>query len=122
MIIVLSALVPTFLIIALAAAMKRVNVLSEPAWEGMERATYFIFFPAFLFHSLADADFGGYNVWPLTYALLSGIAVMAIVLAALRHRMGIDGAQYSSVYQGAIRWNGFVAVATLQGLHGALGA
>lgn len=120
--IVLAALIPTFLIIALAAAMKRVNVLSVPAWEGMERATYFIFFPAFLFHSLADADFGGYNVWALTFALLSGISVMAIVLAALRHRMGIDGAQYSSVYQGAIRWNGFVAVATLQGLHGALGA
>ena len=119
---VLGALIPTFLIIALSVVLKNARVLGAPAWEGMERATYFIFFPVFLFRSLADADFGGYDVWPLALALFGGIASMAAILWALRRRLPITGPQYTSVYQGAIRWNGFVAVATMQGLYGALGA
>lgn len=122
MIAVLTALLPVFLIIAFSLVLKRAHVLSEPAWEGMERATYFIFFPIFLFRSLADADFGGYNVWPLALALLCGIASMAAILWALRRRLLIGGPKYTSLYQGAIRWNGFVAVATMQGLYGATGA
>ncbi len=119
---VLAALLPVFLIIAFSMVLKRAHMLSEPAWEGMERATYFIFFPVFLFRALADAQFGGYDVWPLAAALLCGIASMAAILWALRHRLFITGPKYTSLYQGAIRWNGFVAVATIQGLYGSEGA
>lgn len=122
MITVVSALLPTFLIIAIAVAIKRAQILPEAAWLGMERTTYFVFFPVFLFRSLADANFEGYDVWPLAYALLAGIGTMAVTLAIVRIPLGATGPQYTSIYQGAIRWNGFVAVATLQGLHGTIGA
>ncbi|MBU6444937.1 MAG: AEC family transporter [Alphaproteobacteria bacterium] len=118
---VFGALLPTFLIIALAAGLHRARFLPEAAWDGMERATYFVFFPVFLFHTLADARFAGFHVWPLAFALLSSIAVMAGVLALLRKPLGVSGPQYSSLYQGAIRWNSFVAIATLQALYGATG-
>lgn len=118
---VFGALLPTFLIIGLAALLHRAAFLPEAAWDGMERATYFVFFPVFLFHTLADAKFAGFHVWPLAFALLSSIAVMAIVLALLRKPLGVTGPQYSSLYQGAIRWNSFVAIATLQALYGATG-
>lgn len=118
---VFAALIPVFIIIALAAVLHRTGFLAESAWEGMERATYFVFFPAFLFRSLAEANFAGFTVWPLAYALLSGILTMALILPLLRPLLRLDGAAYSSVYQGAIRWNSFVALATLQGLYGTTG-
>ncbi len=118
---VFGALLPTFLIIGLAALLHRAKFLPEAAWDGMERATYFVFFPVFLFYTLADARFAGFHVWPLAFALLSSIAVMAGVLALLKKPLGVTGPQYSSLYQGAIRWNSFVAIATLQALYGAAG-
>ena len=118
---VLGALLPVFLIIALAAALHRARFLPEAAWSGMERATYFVFFPVFLFHTLARANFRGFHVWPLAFALLSAIAVMAVILPLVRVPVRLGGPAYSSVYQGAIRWNSFVAIATLQALYGATG-
>ena len=118
---VLGALLPVFLIIGLAAVLHRTNFLPAAAWDGMERATYFVFFPVFLFRALASADFGGFDVWPLAFALLSGIAVMAAILALLRRWLGLSGPQYASLYQGAVRWNSFVGVATLQALYGTVG-
>ena len=115
------ALAPTFLIIALAALLKRAKVFTPGAWEGMERATYFVFFPVFLFHALATANFKGFDVWPLAYAILCGVVTMAAALAVVHRVAGIHGPAYSSVYQGAIRWNSFVAIATLQGLYGRTG-
>jgi len=118
---VFDALVPVFILIALGAAMKRAGFPGDEAWTGLERLTYFFLFPAFLFHTLATAEFAGFDIWPLAAALLSGIGVMALVLAAVRRPMALAGPQYSSVYQGAIRWNGFVAVAAIQSLHGDAG-
>lgn len=118
---VFGALLPVFLIIALAAALHRAQFLPQSAWDGMEQATYFIFFPAFLFHTLATANFTGFSVWPLAFALLSALAAMAIILPIIRAPLRLPGPQYSSVYQGAIRWNSFVAIATLQALYGIAG-
>lgn len=118
---VIGALLPVFLIIGLAAGLHRANFLPAAAWEGMERATYFIFFPVFLFHTLASAQFAHFAIWPLAFALVSAIACMAVILALLRKPLRVTGPQYSSLYQGAIRWNSFVAIATLQALYGAVG-
>lgn len=118
---VFGALLPVFFIIALAAVLHRARLLPEAAWEGMEKTTYFVFFPVFLFHALANAHFDNFHVWPLAAALLSAIAVMATALALLRRPLSVTGPQYSSLYQGAIRWNSFVAIATLQALYGAVG-
>lgn len=121
MIAVYGALIPVFLLIALGAVLKRADFPGDAAMAGIERLTYFVLFPAFLFHALASADFTGYEVAPLTIALLGAVGTMAAVLVALRRLLNVTGPQYSSVFQGAIRWNGFVAVATLQGLYGGTG-
>lgn len=118
---VFAALAPVVLLIAIAGVLHRTGFLPEAAWRGMERATYYVFFPAFLFQSLAEADFRGFQVWPLAAALLSAIAVMACLLALVRRILRLDGPAYSSVYQGAIRWNSFVAIVLLKQLYGQTG-
>ena len=118
---VLAALMPAVFLIAIAAVLHRSGFLPEAAWRGMERATYYVFFPAFLFQSLAQADFRGFHVWPLAAALLSAIAVMACILALVPRFIRLDGQAYSSAYLGAIRWNSFVAIVLLKQLYGPTG-
>ncbi len=118
---VLTALTPVVFLIAIAAVLHRTKFLPEATWRGMERSTYYVFFPAFLFQSLAQADFRGFHVWPLAAALLSAIAVMACILALVPRFIRLDGQAYSSAYLGAIRWNSFVAIVLLKQLYGRTG-
>ncbi len=118
---VLAALVPVVLLIAIAALLHRTDFLPDAAWRGMERSTYYVFFPAFLFQSLAQANFRGFHIWPLAAALLSAVAVMATILALIRRVIRLDGQTYSTAYLGAIRWNSFVAIVLLKQLYGATG-
>jgi malonate transporter and related proteins len=118
---VLSSLLPVFAVIALGQALRRANFLPAEAWPPLDRLNYFVLFPALILHTLVTAELGALSVGPLAAALLAAIASMAMVLMALRRTLGIPGPQYTSVFQGTLRWNGFVAIAALGNLYGAPG-
>lgn len=118
---ILAALVPVFLVIALGAVMRRAGFPGAAFWPLLERVTYFIIFPCFLFATLVRGELGDHDIGPMALALLGGILAMAGLVATTRPFFGFSGPQYSSVFQGAVRWNGFVALAAIGTLYGADG-
>lgn len=122
---VLSALLPVFLIIALGTVLRLTLLPERAAWDAFERLTYYVLFPALLFVSTATADLGELPVTGVGGALFGAIMVMAAVLVALRlplqSVLGMDGPAFTSLFQGAVRWNTYVALAIAGGLYGVLG-
>lgn len=118
MIVILNSLIPVFLVIALGALVKRIGFLSEDLWAPLDRLTYYVFFPALLLHTLAMADLATFDVWPMAYALWAGLFSMVGILMLLYRFGNLTGPQFSSVFQGAARWNGFVALAAIGQLYG----
>ncbi|MFZ5836045.1 MAG: AEC family transporter [Pseudomonadota bacterium] len=121
MLIILAALLPVFLIIALGWVLQRTGFTDSAAWPPMERLIYFILFPCLLVQNLASADLGGIDIAPMGAALLSAIFLMAAGLSILRTRLNLTGPEYSSLFQGAVRWNGFVGIAAASSLFGTAG-
>lgn len=121
MLAILNALIPVFLVIALGHAIRRLDFLDDGLWAPLDRLTYYVFFPALLLHTLATADLASFDVWPMAYALWAGLFSMVAVLMLLRVTTPLTGPQFSSVFQGAARWNGFVALAAIGQLFGAEG-
>ena len=80
-------------------------------WPGAERLTYFVLFPALLIDKLAVADLSHYNILPLVIAIAATLAAGTALLYALRPWMRIGGPAFSSIYQGSIRFNSYVALA-----------
>lgn len=115
---ILNSLIPVFLVIALGALIKRADFPGEGLWAPLDRLTYYIFFPALLLHTLATADLASFDVWPMAYALWAGLFSMVAVLMLIRGLSSLSGPQFSSVFQGAARWNGFVALAAIGQLYG----
>lgn len=113
---ILSALVPIMAIIALGRLMDQRGALSEAAWAGLDRVTYYLFFPSLIFYQLARADAGD-RALSLAGALISAQGIMAASLLIARRRLPLDGPAFSSVFQGAVRWNSFVALALAESLH-----
>lgn len=115
---ILNALVPVFLVIALGFVIKRMDFPGEGLWVPLDRLTYYIFFPALLCHTLAVANLADYDIWPMASALAAGLFSMVALLMALKAVLPLTGPQFSSVFQGAARWNGFVALAAIGSFYG----
>lgn len=112
-----ATLLPVFLVIAGGFALRRTGLLAEPQWAAIDRLCYFVLFPAFFFKEIAGADFSGLPVTSTAAAMALAIIAMSALLI-LAHRplcagLQMTGAQFSSFFQGVVRWHTFIAFAAV---------
>jgi malonate transporter and related proteins len=121
MILVLESLVPVLAVIATGWATRFGGILGEADWRGVERATYYIFIPAIVIYTLAMSDLSRAPVGRVALTLILPVMTAAAVVLAMRRgllALGVDGPAFTSVFQGTVRWNSFVALGLAGALHG----
>lgn len=121
MIDVVAALVPVFAIIALGAVLRRLAFLPEDGWRAVERLTYFVLFPCFLFGAIAFADFANQPVGRMALLLAGAMIAMAALTFPFRAALALDGPAFTSLFQGAVRWNSYVALGAISAVLGQQG-
>jgi malonate transporter and related proteins len=124
MALVITALLPVFLLIVLGFALKRSLLPLETQWHGLERLTYYVLFPVLLIQTLVKADLSQVPVAGVGGALLLSLLLMSLLCLALRPllaRCAIDGPAFTSIFQGATRWQTYVALAVSVNLYGDTG-
>ncbi|MBA2779787.1 AEC family transporter [Billgrantia kenyensis] len=119
---VADALGPLFLLILLGAALGRLRQPSGEFWAQLEKVIYFLLFPAMLVSTLATANVGEVPVFRLALVLLGSLLVFSGLLWAFHRKLGLEAAAFTSVFQGALRFNTYVGVAGAAALHGSAGA
>lgn len=115
---VLLSLIPVFSLIALGSVLRRLKLLSPEGWGALERLTYFVLFPPLMFMSIVEGRFAGNEALLLSMTLAAAVATMGTLMLLGRPLLARDGAQFSSVFQAGIRWNGYVTLGVLTGLYG----
>ncbi|WP_316192194.1 MULTISPECIES: AEC family transporter [unclassified Bradyrhizobium] len=121
---VIAALAPVFLLIVVGFGLRRSLIRLDTQWHGLERLTYYVLFPALLMQSLVKADLGKVPVAGIGGALFLAMLAMSALCLALRPlltRSGIDGPAFTSIFQGATRWQTYVALSVAGSLFGASG-
>jgi malonate transporter and related proteins len=120
--IVAASLIPVFLLLLTGWATRVTRVIDEAQWAGFERVTYFVLFPALVIETLARTDLRTVPLLPVGGTLVASILIVTGLLLAIRpalkKRFRIDGPAFTSVMQGATRWNTFVALALAGSLYG----
>ena len=116
-----NALGPLFALILFGAVLGRLNYPGGDFWPRAERLVYYVFFPALLVHTLATADVADVPIARLALVCLGTILAVAIGLWCLRRYLARGDAAFTSVFQGALRFNTYVAVAGAGALHGQAG-
>ncbi|GLI22267.1 hypothetical protein GGQ86_000436 [Xanthobacter flavus] len=122
---IITALVPVFLIIALGAVLRRILLKDTAHWAALEKLTYFVLFPALLVVSAVKADLSTVNVVAVAGALIGTVIILS-GLILLMHKpliaaLAADGPGFTSLFQGAVRWNTYIVLAVAGGLYGAEG-
>ncbi len=118
---VVLALLPVVLLIALGVGLRRGGFLDGAFWPGAERLAYFVLLPSLFFHGLATAQLDALPVAELALTLILATSAVAGLVVAARPLMRIDGLAFTSVFQGAVRFNNYVGVTLAAGLCGAKG-
>lgn len=121
MIAAIESLLPIFCLIGLGFILRWRNVIGEDMWRGVELLGYWVFFPALLAETLIQADLATLPLAEITFTMALAFATMAGGLLALRlplmRTLNVNGASYSSLFQNATRWNGFIALPILDKLY-----
>ena len=119
------SVVTVLLITLLGWALMRFNVVSQEHWNGFERVSFHVFFPAIIIHSLLVADLSSVPAVRFGGVLLAAVVVTGALLLLIRpllaRHLGMSDPAFSSVMQGAIRWNTFMGVSIAGLLHGPRG-
>lgn len=124
MAVVISALLPVFLLIVLGFILRRTLMRLDTQWHGLERLTYYVLFPTLLIQTLVKADLSSVPVAGVGGALMLSALAMSLLCLALQpvfSRWKIDGPAFTSIFQGATRWQTYVALAVSSNLFGQTG-
>lgn len=115
------ALAPVFLLITLGYGLRRAAFPGDAFWLDAERLVYWLLFPALLLVTIAGAELAGFRIGPLAVALIAAILLTVALTFALRPWLKVDAPAFTSVFQGAIRNNTYVALAGASALYGQAG-
>ncbi|EKF43901.1 AEC family transporter [Nitratireductor indicus] len=120
MLVIFENIIPIFLLIVAGNVLRRTPVIRDEAWPGLEQLCFWFLYPALQFTTIVNADFSGLALDTMLSAIAIALALMIGLLLALWPLLKNTGiirhSQYSSVFQTAIRWNGFMALAVAQNM------
>ena len=119
---IFASILPIFALIVVGVALKRVHLMDDAGWRGLDRLGFYVLYPTLLFVSIVKADFSGIRVSVVMTAMIAAWLVVGFALqltsGVLIRAGAIVRSQYSSIFQTTMRWNGFVALAVAQELFG----
>ncbi|WP_323960580.1 AEC family transporter [Arthrobacter sp. JZ12] len=106
----------------MGAAFRRRFIQSPDFWAGLEKLTYFVLLPSLLLTGLARADFARLEPGPIVLVLSASALFSSLLAYAVRRpAAGSDGPAFTSVFQGTVRFNTYIAVTTAAALFGSDG-
>ncbi|WP_166265388.1 AEC family transporter [Marinobacter caseinilyticus] len=109
--VLVEALIPVFGLIVLGYLMRRWNFPGEGFWLQAERLTYYVLFPAMLLFKLGSAELAPSAYADILLLVVCMVVAMTSLMVAAQLLWRWPGPMYSSVFQGAIRFNSYVALA-----------
>jgi len=122
---IFAALLPVFLLIVGGLVLRRVLIAEDAHWVGLERLLYYVMFPALLIGTMTRADLTRVPVLAVGGTMLASVLLIAMLCFALRGALArwlnMDGPAFTSLFQGATRWQTFVALPVSANLFGDLG-
>lgn len=110
------SVLPLLFILTAGYVLAKGGIIPRAGWAAIETLSFRGLIPATLILAIAQSDlsferFGGFGL--TLVGTLGVMTVLALSLRLLPHRM-LGNAAFTSLFQGSIRWNAFVALAAAE--------
>jgi malonate transporter len=113
------ALVPVLVLIFIGYCLKRINFITDDVWAGAEKLTYYVMFPALLIQNIGRQNIHGtpwQEMFLIIFIVLLITAAFLFVMFKLQTQM--SGKTFTSVFQGGIRFNSYIAFSISAAFYG----
>jgi malonate transporter len=109
------SILPIFLLMLGGNLLRRLPIIDHASWRGLEQLGYWLLYPVLVFITILKADFSELELDAMIATLMLSVFVMVTLTYALWPLLNSSGivteGEFSSIFQTAVRWNGFVALA-----------
>ncbi len=118
----IQALIPVILAIAAGYAFRRFGQVSEQSWQQISQVTYYLFVPALEIKVLANQSFEGMPWGELITAVATLLFLLTVGLIVWQRWVRpVSAPTFTSLFQGGIRFNTFIALVLAAQLYGDAG-
>ncbi|MCW5773074.1 MAG: AEC family transporter [Rhodospirillaceae bacterium] len=111
------AIVPIFLLIGLGYALKRLAFGDDRFWRGLDTLATYVLLPALLLRGLAGANLADVPLWRAATLAAAAVLLSTAFLYVAQSPLRLSGPAFTSVVQGGIRPNAYVAMAAILALY-----
>lgn len=112
---------PIFVIVVIGNLLRRAGLPGDGFWPLAEKLGYWILIPSLLFHKLSTSEIRVDLMAPFALTLVGAFYIVGAVVLLVTGLMRMPAPQRGSTLQGAVRHNGFLALAVAETLYGAPG-
>ena len=119
--VLLTTLLPIILLIALGTLLRVRGFVAQSFWPGAERLSYYVLLPSLFLHGLATANLDGVPVLGMVAVLMLSTLSGALLLVLYQGVRQHDGADFTSLFQGGIRFNNYIGATLAAGIYGSAG-
>ena len=112
------SVLPIFLIAFMGSVIRRKWLTADEFWRGLEKLSFYILFPSMLFEHTMKVDFSSSEFTRLTIALIIANLLVASIIIIYQLKSDYNRVQFTSVFQGATRYNNYIFFAIGAALFG----
>jgi len=112
---------PVFLLIVLGNALRRIRVPNPSFWEVNDKLCYWVLIPALLFHFISQVSLSSEMLYIYAVIILAGFVVTFSTSVFIGKLIGYPPEVWTSILQGSMRHNAFIALAIAGSFYGSEG-
>jgi malonate transporter and related proteins len=109
---------PVFLLIILGNFLRRIKVPDVSFWEINDKLCYWVLIPALLFHYISQINLSSEMLYSYSVIIYVGFFIAILSVLILGKLLGYPPERWTSILQGAVRQNAFIALAITGSLFG----
>lgn len=105
----------------MGSGIRRYWIKSDEFWKGLEKLSYYLLFPAVLFNYISKAEINSGSLAGIVLAIIISTLIVSSGLVIYQRNTDMDKAEFTSVFQGSVRYNSYIFFALGSSLYGASG-
>ena len=109
---------PVFLLIILGNILRRIKVPDLSFWEVNDKLCYWVLIPALLFHFISQVNLSSEMLYSYSALIFTGFFISFISVIILGKFLGYSPEVWTSILQGSMRQNAFIALAIAGSFYG----
>ena len=107
------SIIPIFMLIVTGYIIKLYFIKDTDFWDKIEHLVYYFLLPILLVKSIINAKLDSVNILDYIIVLLLPTLLVAIILVTLKKYTKFKNRDFTSIFQGSIRYNSYVLLSVL---------